>query len=66
MLDTPIHPRKICFAELEETMVVFEKFGSKKSPTAPFLNGPRQKPEYLIARSQLTERVRWDSVPSNL
>ena len=37
---------------------------SKKSPTGPFLNGPRKKPQHLIALiSNLG--VRWDSVPFN-
>ena len=38
---------------------------SKKSPTGP--TERTSKPEYLIARSQLTERngVRWESVPFN-
>ena len=40
---------------------------SKKYPTVgPTFHGPRKKPEYLIARSQLTfHGVRWDSVPFN-
>ena len=38
----------------------------KKSPTGPFLNGPRRKPEYLIALQVATYlRVSWDSVPLN-
>ena len=35
-------------------------------PTGPTFLRPRKKPEYLIARSQLTGHgVRWDSVPCN-
>ena len=36
---------------------------SKKSPTGPTERTPQ--PEYLIARSQLTERGPWDKVPFN-
>ena len=38
-------------------------YKSKKSPTGPFLNGPRKNLGFFHSSSNLLKGVRWDSVP---